>query len=155
MIGASGILFTCSAFGKAIERVAGRFAFPVLKPNEAMYEEALSRGGRIGMLVTFEPSVASMTAEFEALVRARGASVELRAVHVPGAMAALEGGDAATHHALLAEAAAGLAGVDAIMLAQFSMAGAEPAVRSHVSVPVLTSPAAAVRKLKARLGDDK
>jgi hypothetical protein len=68
-------------------------------------------------------------------------------------MAALNRGDPATHDALLADAAASLTGVDAIMLAQFSMAGAEPVVRSRVSVPVLTSPAAAVRKLKARLAD--
>jgi Asp/Glu/hydantoin racemase len=151
MIGADGLLFTCSAFGKAIERVAGRAAFPVLKPNEAMYEAALSYGKRIGMLVTFEPSVASMTAEFEELVRAREASAELRTVCVPDAMAALGRGEPATHDALLADATARLSGVDVIMLAQFSMAGAEPAVRSRVRVPVLTSPAAAVRKLKARL----
>jgi Asp/Glu/hydantoin racemase len=151
MIGADGLLFTCSAFGKAIERVAGRAAFPVLKPNEAMYEAALSYGKRIGMLVTFEPSVASMTAEFEELVRAREASAELRTVCVPDAMAALGRSEPATHDALLADAAARLSGVDVIMLAQFSMAGAEPAVRSRVRVPVLTSPAAAVRKLKARL----
>ena len=66
-------------------------------------------------------------------------------------MPALNRGESATHHALLADAAVRLTGVDVIMLAQFSMAGAEPAVRSRVGVPVLTSPAAAVRKLKARL----
>jgi Asp/Glu/hydantoin racemase len=151
MIGANGLLFTCSAFGKAIERVAGRAAFPVLKPNEAMYEAALSHGGRVGMLVTFEPSVASMTAEFEALVRARGASAELSTVCIPDAMAALGRGEPEKHDALLADAAARLTDVDVVMLAQFSMAGAAEAVRSRVSVPVLTSPAAAVRKLKARL----
>src|SRR5213079_828562 len=63
-IGADGILFTCSAFGPAIDRVAKAVVIPVLKPNEAMFAEAIAIGGRIGMLVTFEPSIASMGAEF-------------------------------------------------------------------------------------------
>src|SRR6059036_1540528 len=40
--GAQGILYTCSAFGPCIESVKRRFgAVPVLKPNEAMIEDAV------------------------------------------------------------------------------------------------------------------
>ena len=150
-VDADGLLFTCSAFGPAIEAVAREQTFPVLKPNEAMFEAALACGARIGMLATFAPSVPSMEQEFAALTAARGAKVEIRSVCVPDAMTALNRGDAETHNALLAQAAPQLADCDAVMLAQFSTARAERAVAAALSIPVLTAPKAAVRKLQVAL----
>ena len=149
--GAHGILYTCSAFGAAIEAVACLSAIPVLKPNEAMFTEALSLGKRIGMLATFEPSVASMEAEF--LDEAEGSGATITSLYVPEAMAALQRGDSATHDALLAEAAQlpEAQEFDALMLAQFSMARALPAVRAVSACPVLTSPHSAVLRIKARV----
>src|SRR5215472_14037426 len=49
--GADGILFTCSAFGPCIEAVGRAHApMPVLKPNEAMIEQAARRGRKVGLL---------------------------------------------------------------------------------------------------------
>lgn len=149
--GARGILYTCSAFGAAIDAVACLSPIPVLKPNEAMFAEALSLGKRIGMLATFAPSVASMESEFRA--DAEGSGATLVSFHVPGALAALQRGDAGLHDALIAEAAraAVAEGLDALMLAQFSMARARDAVRAVVACPVLTSPHSAVLRIKARV----
>jgi aspartate/glutamate racemase len=149
--GADAILYTCSAFGEAIEAVARSTSRPVLKPNEAMFDEALAAGRRVAMLATFPPSVPGMEAEFRAQAAAGGAT--LTTVCVAEAMAAARRGDMAQHNALLAEAARAMAAAeyDALMLAQFSMAPAADAVQREVPFPVLTSPASAVRRLKARL----
>ncbi|SEP49689.1 hypothetical protein SAMN02990966_07384 [Rhodospirillales bacterium URHD0017] len=149
--GAEAILFTCSAFGPAIERVARSVEIPVLKPNEAMFAEAIAIGGTIGMLATFEPSIASMAEEFEEQASRAAAPAKLESVLVPRAMAALMAGRRDEHDALVAEAAARLTGCDAIMLAQFSMAPAASRLRRQTRIPVLTSPESAVAALKKKL----
>ena len=148
-IGARGILFTCSAFGDAIDAARADVTVPVLKPNEAMFDAALACGRRIGMLATFAPSVASMEREFHDAAHASQASIET--VCVPEAMAALKSGDAATHNRLLAEAAPRLAHCDAIMLAHFSTSRALDTVKAVFDGPVLTSPGSAVERLKNAL----
>lgn len=151
-IGADGILFTCSAFGPAIDAAARRLRVPVLKPNEAMFETALRQGRRIGMLATFAPSVPTMAEEFREQAARDNPQATLQTIVVDHAMAALKSGDIATHNALLAARAPELAHCDAILLAHFSTSRARAAVAGVVDTPVLTSPGAAVAKLKGLLG---
>jgi hypothetical protein len=140
--GAQAILFTCSAFGPCIEACAKAFpTIPILKPNEAMIEEALAMGGKIGLLASFAPTLTSMPAEFP-----RG--TQLQTMLAPGAMAALDRGDFTTHNQLAAEAARGFDDCDVIALAQFSLARAATAVGDATGKPVLTTPDCAVRKLR-------
>jgi Asp/Glu/hydantoin racemase len=146
--GADGILFTCSAFGEAIEQAAEKASIPVLKPNEAMFEAALAAGKRLGMLATFEPSVAGMEEEFRGMVGAAGSKTVLSSFCVPGAMKALQAGDGAEHDQLVAIAAPRFADHDAVLLAHFSTSRAAAAVKAAVRCPVLTAPGAAVTKLK-------
>ena len=150
--GADGILYTCSAFGPAIEAFAKTTDRPVLKPNEAMFRRALKAGKRIGMLATFPPSVASMEEEFRQMADEEKVSATIQTVLDADAMAALKQGDAATHNKRLAEASSKLAGCDAILLAHFSTSRAFEAVSAVVSCPVLTSPGAAVEELRQRCG---
>jgi hypothetical protein len=143
--GAAGILFTCSAFGPCIDAVKSAFPnIPVLKPNEAMIEEAVKDGTRIGLLSTFAPTLASMPAEFPA-------SITLSPKLIEGGLAALDRGDTATHDRLAEAAASSLTDCDAIALAQFSLARAATLVAKASNKPVLTTPESAVRKLKAML----
>ena len=147
-LGAAGILATCSAFGPAIEHAARHLPIPVLRPNEAMFDAAFALGNRIGMIATFEPSIASMAEEFEEEAGRLGRDARLTTRLAKGAMDMLRLGDEPGHNRLIGEQAAAMAGVDAIMLAQFSMSGAAAAVRAAVTVPVLTSPETAVLKIR-------
>jgi Asp/Glu/hydantoin racemase len=144
--GTNGILFTCSAFGPCIEAVAGeRAPMPVLKPNEAMIEQAAKSGRKVGLLSSFPPTLASMPREFPA-------SIELVPKLAEGAMAALDRGDRAEHDRLVVEASKDLRGCDVIALAQYSMAPAAEQVAQATGKPVLTTPDSAVMKMKAMLG---
>jgi Asp/Glu/hydantoin racemase len=144
--GTDGILFTCSAFGPCIEAVAGeRSPMPVLKPNEAMIEEASKAGPKVGLLSSFPPTLASMPREFPA-------SVELKLKLAEGAMAALDRGDRAEHDRLVVEASKDLRDCDVIALAQYSMAPAAEMVAQATGRPVLTTPDSAVMKIKRLLG---
>lgn len=151
--GAAGILFTCSAFGPCIEAVAARWPDrPVLKPNEAMIDDAVARArageGRIALVATFAQTLASMPDEFPR-------DVAIVPVMVEGALAALDRGDGAEHDRLVARAVGrAAAGVDVVALAQFSLARAAGAVAGVTTAPVVTTPASAVRRLRLRLGSD-
>jgi Asp/Glu/hydantoin racemase len=149
--GCAAVLFTCSSFGAAVEAKARAARVPVLKPNEAMFEQALALGARIGMLTTFPPAAAPMEAEFRAEAKRRGVAATIETHCVPEALAAAKSGDYERHNRLLREAAARFAGFDALLLAQFSMAPALREVQKALAIPALSSPHAAVEKLKSIL----
>ena len=149
--GARAILFTCSAFGPLIEEAGRLLPIPVLKPNEAMFEEALAFGNHLGMIATFAPSIATMEAEFAEDAARLRPTASLTTRLSAGGMTALRAGDAETHNRQVAECAAGFGRVDALMLAQFSTAHALDAVRAVTEIPVLSSPDAAVRKVRRLL----
>jgi aspartate/glutamate racemase len=146
--GSQAILFTCSAFGPCIDTVKTRWPhIQVLKPNEALIDEITHRGFKqIGLLATFAPTLVSMPPEFPQ-------NLQLVKSLVPDALAALKTGDAATHDRLITHQAVVLAnqGVEAIALAQFSMARAAMLIRDQLEIPVLTTPDSAVTKLKLAL----
>jgi hypothetical protein len=142
--GADGILFTCSAFANELAPM------PVLKPNEAMIDEAVIQAGptgRIGLLATFAPTLATMPAEFAAVAP----GVTLVPALASDALAALNRGDAAEHDRIAAAASRALEDCDVVALAQFSLSSAAEHVTAATGRTVLTTPDSAVRKLQRLL----
>ena len=149
-IGADGILFTCSAFGPAIEAVAKQHEIPVLKPNEAMFSMALQKGKNIGMLVTFENSIKVMSREFDEMAKTRNSAATLNVTLVKDAISHLKQGLVEEHNRLIADTAKELKDCDVLMLAQFSMANAWSAISEQLDIPILTAPDAAVKLMKQK-----
>jgi hypothetical protein len=159
--GCEGILFTCSAFGEAIEAAAAAVDMPTLKPNEAMFEDALhaalkenqneAEALNIGLVATFAASLVSMSEEFNSLATGLERQVKLHTLFVPHAMEALGQGQAEKHHRLIAEGIQTMPTCDVTMLAQFSMAAAQPIAQVKTSAPILTSPDCAVLALQKRM----
>ncbi len=151
---ADAILFTCSAFGPAIEAVKQRLSIPVMRPTEAAFDEALTLGNRIALVVTFQESLTSLSIELNEMAAARGQEITITGVMVEGALAALKAGDGATHDALVAQACADLPEQDVMLLGQFSLARAAKVLEPMFSYPVLTTPGCAVQTLRAKLSQN-
>lgn len=162
---ADAILFTCSAFGAAIERVQEESSIPVLKPNSAMQREIIKRGGTVGVVSMFEPTLVSIVQELDNLRLSCGQQAQNRLIVVPqyveGALRALQAGNEEQCADLIAREVADLIRrephVSTVALAMFSMAFAkskveaacwETAISGSRSISVLTSPDSAVRELR-------
>ncbi len=149
-------MLTCSALSpNAMRELRESAGIPLLKIDEPMARKSVSLGSRIGVLSTF-PATAGTTRELiEEAARAAGRTVEIVGVLEERALQALLAGSEEEHDRLFLEAAAKLAGqpgLDAIVLAQVSMARLASKAAVGVAVPVLNSldtSLAAVRSLLA------
>ncbi|MBW3612405.1 MAG: aspartate/glutamate racemase family protein [Chloroflexi bacterium] len=150
--GADAILVTCSSMGGTVD-AARRFAgVPLLRVDQAMAEQAVQRGSRIGVLATLR-STLEPTGE---LVRRTAAesenerSTEVREAVCDGAFEALRAGDTDRHDELVRRGLRQLLGwADVIVLAQASMARVvdtlEPDERE---VPILSSPRLGMERMR-------
>ena len=151
--GADAVVVTCSSIGPAASMARQLFDFPVIRVDDAMAEEAVRAGRRIGVAATLrttlEPTVA--------LLREKAAAAQ-REIHVveslcDGAFAAVLSGDTATHDRMLTDALTRLvSAVDVVVLAQASMARVVRNLPAGPGrVPILSSPELAVKSVRSML----
>ncbi len=151
--GADAVVVTCSSIGPAAAVASRLFEFPVVRVDDAMAEEAVRAGNRIGvaatLCTTLEPTLALLKEKAEAAHR----EVELVESLCEGAFEAIVAGDRATHDRMLSESLRKLmAEVDVVVLAQASMAGVVNAMPDKPATPpILTSPERAVRRARQLL----
>ena len=154
--GADTVMVTCSSIGPAASLAARLFEFPVIRVDEAMAEEAVRAGRRIGVAATLrttlEPTVALLREKAAAAQR----DVEVVESLCAGAFEAVLSGDTATHDRLVADALTQLTGVvDVVVLAQASMARVVQNLPAETGrVKILASPELAVKRARSILFGD-
>jgi len=145
--GADAVLVTCSSIGESVEKAAAAASLPVVRVDAQLAVDAIAAagpGGRIVVLATLDATLGPTGRILERAAAEASEPPTVRAYVVPDAAAARAAGDTERHDRLVAEAVREAAAeADVIVLAQASMAQA--ADTANVDVPVLTSPASALR----------
>jgi Asp/Glu/hydantoin racemase len=111
---------------------------PILKIDDAMAAAAVRAGRTIGVAITSPPTQGPTTRLLEEAASEAGLAVELVRCVVPEAYDALLAGAPERHDELLLAAIEKLR-VDAVVLAQVSMARLLPMLKARVSVPLFSS----------------
>lgn len=146
--GAGTICCTCSSIGDVAERIGVDLGVPVFRVDRPMAARAVGAGRRIGVVAALASTLAPTRALLLEEAERAGAEVEVELVLAEGAWPLFELGDQEGYLAAIAAAARGLAaGADVLVLAQASMAGAEPLL-VDLGLPVLSSPRIAAEHLR-------
>lgn len=148
--GADAVLVTCSSIGPAVPLARQVFDFPIVRVDEAMAEEAVRLGSRIGVLATLTTTLEPTVALLHEVARMASQSIQVEPCLCDGAFEAVLRGDRETHDRIVSQALSSmLERVDVVVLAQASMAGVlESMPAGALARPVLSSPEAAVRRVR-------
>lgn len=147
-------LLTCSAVSApALRGLRRRAPIPILKVDEAMARAAVRLGRRLGVVMTFEPTVAATRALLREAAAEAGRDVTLLEEVRPAAHRALLAGDLDGHDREIAAAARALAaaGAEAVVLAQVSMERVRAALAATLPVPVLSALPASLADVRRAL----
>ncbi|MGN6819002.1 MAG: aspartate/glutamate racemase family protein [Sphingomonas sp.] len=140
--GCDAALVTCSSIGRAVDMAAELYEQPVLRVDRAMAEKAVSTGKRIGVVATLSTTLEPTAELVRRVADEQGKQIEIVEHLCQGAFDAVMAGDGATHDRIVGEGLTeGMKGVDAIVLAQASMARVVASLpEGAVSTPVYSSP---------------
>lgn len=151
--GAALALVTCSAARRQmLRRVATGTGIQVLKIDEPLAREAVSRGNRAGVVVTFASSREPVEDLLHEVAAEAGATVALDTLVVAEAYTALLAGDVARHDEFVMEAARNLAARenDCVVLSQISMARVASKLAAELPVPVLDALGSSLAEIRSR-----
>lgn len=152
--GADAVMVTCSSIGEGVTIARRQFDFPILRVDEAMAEEAVESGGRIGVAATLRTTLEPTVALLRETADRAGRDVEIVPRLSDGAFECLIAGDAPRHDRMLTASLSELRNeVDVIVLAQASMAR----VAAQFSGPgprILSSPELAIRRAREVLSPE-
>lgn len=147
--GADVALVTCSSIGPAVDMASQLYDRPVLRVDRPMAEKAVGVGPRIGVAATLSTTLRPTADLVRSVAAECGRNIEIVEQLCEGAFEAVMAGDGATHDRIVGAGLTGLQGVDAIVLAQASMARViDTLPDGALSVPVYSSPELGVARAR-------
>jgi Asp/Glu/hydantoin racemase len=148
--GADAILVTCSSVGGVVDAARPFAGVPLLRVDQAMAEQAVERGTRIGVLATLWSTLRPTAVLIERTARESDRDVEVRDRLCDGAFEALREGDTERHDKLVREGLRELIGwADVIVLAQASMARVVDSLsEDERRTPILSSPRLGMERMR-------
>ena len=148
--GADAILVTCSSVGGVVDAARPFAGVPLLRIDQAMAEQAVERGTRIGVLATLWSTLRPTAVLIERTASDAGRAVEVRDRLCDGAFEALREGDTERHDELVREGLRELIGwAEVIVLAQASMARVVDSLsEDERRTPILSSPRLGMERMR-------
>ncbi|PSM40379.1 hypothetical protein C6Y14_27200 [Streptomyces dioscori] len=150
---ADGVLLTCSLYGPVARGTHA--SVPVMAADESAFTDIAEAGyTSVLVLASLDAARDDSVERLETALRDAGANSRVVGRTVPGATAAAKAEDHDGLVAALVDACADLpADVEAVFLAQYSLAPAGDALRKAVGIPVVSGPASAAAALLRLLSD--
>jgi phosphohistidine swiveling domain-containing protein len=151
--GAAGVLLTCSMYGEVAQRFRGQ-PVPVLASDEAAFSAAIgAEYRRVLVVASFDAALADSRTRFAEACRSAGKDVDVAGLVATDAFDAAKRGDTAALATALRNACAPAMGaIDAVLLAQYSLAPAASVLGKELGVPVMSGPACAGAALRTSIG---
>jgi Asp/Glu/hydantoin racemase len=149
LIGAQAVLVTCSTTSPLVDSLQVQVAIPVFKIDQAMIEQAVQLGTRIGVVATNRTTLEPTRQMLLTQAEKTGKKIEYTEKFINGALEALLEGQAGLHDRLVQQAIRQVRpAVDVVVLAQASMARAlDTSAVLGKGAPVLSSPYLALEQI--------
>ena len=149
-VGAYVILEACSSVGELVSKMQSAVSIPIVRIDDAMAEQAVQRGERLGVAATLPTTLQPTTRLLQAKAQAANKQVEITPLLIEGAYQKLMAGDREGHDNLLVENLQDQARtVDVVVLAQASMARVLPRLSAAEQEKILVSPRLAMERVKS------
>lgn len=148
-VGADAILSACSSVGELATAMRERVSIPVIRIDEAMAEQAVRGGSRIGVAATLKTTLRPTLDLLRQKAADLNRAVELEPCLIDSAYQKLLAGDREGHDAALVEALTTLAeSVNVVVLAQASMARVLPRLPETMQSKFFTCPRPGMERVK-------
>jgi Asp/Glu/hydantoin racemase len=150
--GADAIGLACSAYAPMVESARELVEIPLLSSYDAVMEEAVGYGSRIGIIASVPATLRDSEYYLRRAAQQRGVGLQPQLCLAEDLITVLrQHGEEAFQRRLAEEVNRLAPEVDAVLLSQFSFASALAYLRQETSVPVLSAPHSSARRLKELL----